>query len=451
MGNPNRNYYGNKAPDELKMLWKVKLGKGKTQNPRKPYDFMTWYGAGWTGQAVTVREDSSFYLIQPSYSHNLYKINAETGEKIWAYEYDDVIKGSPSFWENTYDWGDNRFMILQGSRRGNQNTINSPTVYSFRAISYLTGKPIWYYNVKRSRSYSRDVDASAFVYKDTLYAALENGYFLTADPRPDCGAIVNDKKEPLEYRLTKMYTEDDAYKHRNNVIIEASPTLLGNRIYMCSGSGWIHGYNIISDSVDWSFYTGGDMDGTPTVTKDSCLIVTLEKQYISGQGGVFKIDPSLPADKSVIWYFPTEDKHFVFWDGGVLGSACVNDSYIDEQDNGLTAVLAMDGNVYVIDHEYTSKDSVYGPNNKFKYPKPQLAFKYKVGSGISSPIMTEDKLIVACYNGIYLFSYDKNCNFKLEDHFPGVFESTPVLLNGKVYIACKDGNLYCLGKKHVEK
>lgn len=211
MGNYHRNYYGNLAPDTLEIIWKFDLGTGKTQNPRAPYDFMVWSGAGWTGQALAVQEDSSFYLIQPSFSHNLYKINAETGKEIWRYKYDDVLKGSPAFWENSYTWGDNRYMIFQGSRRGNQNSINSKTVHSLRAISYLTGEAIWYYNIKRTRCYSRDADATPFVYQDTLYAPLENGYFLVADPRPDCGTNVDGKTEPLEYDLEKMYSEEDAY------------------------------------------------------------------------------------------------------------------------------------------------------------------------------------------------------------------------------------------------
>jgi outer membrane protein assembly factor BamB len=451
LGNHHRNYYGNKAPNKLDVIWKFNLGSGKTQNPRKPYDFMLWYGAGWTGQPVVIREDSSYFLVQPSYSHNLYKINAETGEEIWRYKYDDVIKGSPTFWENTYAWGDDRFMIFQGSRRGNQNTINSPTIHSLRAISYLTGKPLWYYNSERTRCYSRDVDGSLIIHQDTLYLPLENGYFLIADPRPDCGTIVNERNEPKVYDLIKMYSEEDANKHGNNVIMEASPTLLGDRIYMCSGSGWIKGYNIKTDSVDWAFYTGADMDGTPVVTNDSCLIVTIEKQYIPGKGGVFKFDPTKSPEESVVWYFPTENKKFAFWDGGILGSACVNDAYIDYTDNELAAVQAMDGNLYILDHEFTTKDSTLGPLNKHYYPMPQIAFQYETGPGISTPIMTENTLVVAGYKGIHLFKYNNLCNFERVDHFPGSFESTPVFNNGKVYIACRDGYLYCFGEKHVEE
>lgn len=451
LGNEHRNFYGDLAPDTLEVIWKFNLGTGKTQNPRKPYDFMSWSGAGWTGQPLIIRHDSSHYLIQPSFSHNLYKLDALTGKEIWRYEYDDVLKGSPTFWENDYAWGDDRFMIIQGSRRGNENTVYSPTVHSLRAISFLTGKPIWFYNVHKSRCYSRDVDASPLIIQDTMYAALENGYFLVADPRPDCDTIDNQVTEPLVYDLIKTYAEEDADKHRNNVIIEASPTKLGNRIYMCSGSGWMYGYNMITDSIDWQFYTGADMDGTPAVTNDSCLIVTIEKQYIPGNGGVFKIDPSKSPEESVVWFFPTESEDFVFWDGGVLGSACINDAYIPETKNGLAAVLGIDGHTYVLDHEFVTKDSVLGPLEKHMYPTPQLVFKYETGPGISTPIMTDTHLVVAGYHGIHLFKYDKNCQFTLLDHFPGTFESTPIVFNGRLYIASRDGNLYCLGKKHAVK
>ncbi|MFW5805778.1 MAG: PQQ-binding-like beta-propeller repeat protein [Bacteroidales bacterium] len=452
LGNENRNYYGNTAPAKLDVLWKFMLGSGKTIDPYSKGALKTMYGAGWTGQGATIRHDSSFFIIQPSFSHKLFKINAKTGEKVWEYSFNDILKGSPTLWHNNYSWDKNRFLIIQGSRRGSDIKISDPYAFSLRAIDFITGKPVWFYNVKRSLSFSRDVDASPLVIHDTLYAPLENGYLLIADPRPDC-TVKKDAKlpQPDVFSLIKTYTNEDAINHRNNVVLEASPTAFGDYLYMASGTGWLYGYNKVSDSIDWKFHTGADMDGTPVVTRDSSLLITLEKQYIPGQGGVFKIDPEQHPDSCVLWYFPVPDTNFVVWEGGIIGSAAVNDHYMSKNDQHLAAVVSLDGYVYILNHEFTSGDSVFGPERLNKYPAPELVYKHYVGPSISTPVFTDNKLIVAGYLGLYLFSYDDNCLFTLEDKFDGGFESTPVLLNGKVYIASRNGYLYCLGEKHAGK
>ncbi|HKK69087.1 MAG TPA: PQQ-binding-like beta-propeller repeat protein, partial [Bacteroidales bacterium] len=319
LGNSDRNFYGDKAPDKLDMLWRTHLGKGKTADPRNAGSFLTWYGAGWTCQPATVRHDSTWYLVQPSFGQKLYKINAETGAVIWERAFDDVLKASPTIWENVYNWNQHRLLIIQGSRRGNQKHRASKTVHSLRAVDFFTGEDVWYYNVRQSRSYSRDVDASPLVINDTLYAPLENGHLLVADPLPGCTKPVNGKPEINEIDHIRTYSDEDAIKHRNNVILEGSPTHFNDHLYMCSGTGWLYGYSLITDSIDWAFYTGGDMDGTPPVTSDSCILVTVEKQYIPGQGGVFKLDPRQHPDSAVVWYFPVQDTTVGHWKGGVLG------------------------------------------------------------------------------------------------------------------------------------
>ncbi|MGM0649983.1 MAG: hypothetical protein ACQES1_05680, partial [Bacteroidota bacterium] len=114
LGNKYRNYYGNTAPEKLDIIWKFHLGSGTTADPHNKNKPKKMYGAGWTGQAATLRQDSNFYLIQPSFSHKLFKINAANGNKIWEYSFDDILKGSPTLWHNNYTWDKNRILIFQG-------------------------------------------------------------------------------------------------------------------------------------------------------------------------------------------------------------------------------------------------------------------------------------------------------------------------------------------------
>jgi len=74
-------------------------------------------------------------------------------------------------------------------------------------------------------------------------------------------------------------------------------------------------------------------------------------------------------------------------------------------------------------------------------------FSWKVGSSVSFPLFTEERLVVCSENGIYLFGYDRNMNFRLLDRLPVPVEATPVLYGGRLFVASLNGYLYCLGEK----
>ncbi len=173
LGNEQRNYYGNEAPSRLDVIWKLYLGEGETVISRKA-GAKKWKGAGWTGQPLLVSEDSLLYLIQGAYDHNLKKIKAASGEIVWEYEFDDVVKGTGTIWVNQK--ADNlrdKYVILQGSRLGTGNFLDSKHIPSYRAISYFSGEELWRLDSKWMDSYSRDVDGSALIINDTYGFPLD--------------------------------------------------------------------------------------------------------------------------------------------------------------------------------------------------------------------------------------------------------------------------------------
>ncbi|MBA7529349.1 hypothetical protein ES705_21545 [subsurface metagenome] len=448
LGNEQRNFYGNDPPDTLEIIWKHYLGKGETIISRK-LGSRIWAGAGWTGQPLLVQEDSSLYIIQGAYDHHLKKINALSGELIWQYKFDDVVKGTGTIWEapDTFP-PKNCLIILQGSRLGVGNYLDTKHIPSYRAISYYTGHELWRLDVKWTDSYSRDADGSALVLNDTVYIGLENSLFTLLNPSPYKASIKNGMLQPEIIQETKLYTRNDVLAHKNNVVTESSPCLLDSILYIASGSGHIFGYSIKEKKLVWDFYIGSDIDGSAVATNDRCIIVSVEKQYIEGRGGAFKLDPSKPPEKAVVWYMPVSDKEYASWEGGIIGSSGVNDYYNDGNLPYLAAFSAIDGFLYVVQHDSLQKSKqVYGPREENMYPTPRLVFKYKIGTSISTPLLFSDKLIAAGYGGLYLFEYDKELNFSLLAKFPASFESTPIVYHGKIYIASRNGYFYCLGKK----
>lgn len=446
LGNERRNYYGDNPPESLQVKWKHYLGKGKTVISRK-LGTRIWAGAGWTGQPLLVQENGKTYLIQGAYDHHLKKIDIENQQVIWQYKFDDVIKGTGTIWvnKNAREKRDN-VVIFQGSRLGVGNYLDSKHIPSFRAISYHDGSELWRLDVRWTDSYSRDVDGSALVIKDTVYIGLENSMLTLIDPDYRNAKMKDGMLQPQLIKETPLYTQEDVIKHKNNVVTESSPSRLGNHLYITSGAGHVYGYNLVTKEIDWDFYIGSDMDGSPVVTNDSCLLISVEKQYIQGHGGVFKLDPSKKPENAVIWYLPTADTSYYGWEGGVIGSVGVNDHYNPGTMPYLAAFTSIDGFLYIVEHmQVDSFKSVYGPNNIQKYHMPKIVHKTKTGPSISTPILVDDKIIAAGYNGIRMFSYNHTGEVTQIAFHPGEYEATPVVWNGKIYVASRDGYLYCFG------
>lgn len=449
LGNWQRNYYGSDAPDTLGLIWKVHLGTGETVISRR-LGKRVWSGCGWTGQPLLVNENGNLFLIQGAYDHHLRKIEAETGKIVWQYKFDDVIKGTGTIWVNENpDSTQNSIVILQGSRLGVGNFLDSKHIPSYRSISYFTGKELWRFDQKWTSSYSRDVDGSALILNDTVYIGFENSLFTVFDPDHRNATIVNGMLQPRIFEEHELYNLNDAYSHKNNIVTESSPALLGDRIYVASGAGHVWGYNLKTRKLDWDFFIGSDMDGSAVITNDSCVLVSVEKQYIKGKGGVFKLNPSKEPKEAAEWYFPVENNDFNGWEGGIIGSVGINDSYIKTDSTHLAAFVGIDGYLYVVDHKsIDTLQTVLGPDSVSFYPTPKLVYKEKIGPSISTPIFAQNKLIVAGYWGISIYEYNSDNEFVLLDKKSGSFESTPIVYQNRIYIASRDGYLYCLGNKN---
>jgi outer membrane protein assembly factor BamB len=448
LGNWQRNYYGNIAPDSLNLIWKLYLGEGETVISRK-LGTRKWKGAGWTGQPLLVQEKEKLYLVQGAFDHHLKKIDAETGQIVWQYAFDDVVKGTGTLWYNKTTSDDrDRIVILQGSRLGVGNYLDSKHIPSFRAVSYASGEELWRLDVKWTDSYSRDADGSALVINDTGYAALENSLLTVFSPDYRLARIKDNMLQPEIFSETALYRHCDVIAHKNNVVTESSPALLGDVIYVASGAGRVYGYHLIQKKLVWEFYIGSDIDGSVVVTGDSCLLVSVEKQYIRGKGGVFKLDPSKSPEEAVCWYYPTGDRDFAGWEGGVIGTVGINDSYADSAQLRLACFIGIDGYLHLISHmQLDQNTTVLGPDSSSVYPTPHTVFSKKIGASIATPIIAGNKLIAPSYAGLYLFLIDDQLRVKQLAKFPGTFEATPIVHNRKVFIASRNGYFYCLGNR----
>lgn len=465
LGNDQRRVYGRGAPEKLTVQNRFRLGAGRT---RINGALQVWGGAGWTGQPTLVRDQGRIYLVIGSFDHHLRKIDLASNQEVWRYKFDDVIKGSATIFIDRHASEENRIVILQGSRAGIFHGLASPFVPSFRAVSFRTGRELWRLNVKRTPSYSRDNDSSAIFLGDGLvFNAAENGigYFINSDASRV--EKVGDAAQPEIVAEVDLFHKEDYYRHGGNLVAEASPARLHNRLYIASGAGHIFGVDIKENRVVWDFFTGADMNGTTAVSQDGYLFAAVEKQYIPGPGGVLKLDPVKTGAESVRWYLPTLNRGYAEWRGGVIGSVGLNDEYVGPDRPALFAALGVDGNLYLGSQHEVSGQKTPGPLARTKFDIPKVVCQKRIGPSISTPVFTDqDRLVAATYQGVYLFQIHfepapapgpetltapngKNFKVALEqkDHFLGgySFEATPAIWGDQVMICCRDSYLYTLG------
>lgn len=464
LGGETRRFYGiGPVPETLEVIWRTSIGSGTTGGTASSGGPVRWAGTGWTGQPALVREGGKLYLLVGGFDHNLVKIDAETGEELWAYTFDDVIKGSPTVFRMP-DTG--KLAVVCGSRRGFPRSMSDPSIAPVRCVDFETGEELWRLTAPVTRCYSRDADSSPMMIGDTLYVAIETGHVYAVDP-----ATTEERgghRWPQIKAEQLLLGDSRASSHGGNLVLESSPSIIGDTIYIASGAGHVYGLDKDDLSVVWDYWTGSDLDGSPVTTSDGHILQAVEKQYIPGKGGVLKLDPQKEGEDAVVWFFPTDNRAFADWQGGVIGSVAVNDSYgSDSARPALAAFTAIDGNLYVVSQDET-EGTAPGPQNQPGLAVPKLVFKQNVGGGISTPLMVDDYVIQGGYGAtmnVFKIDYEAEDGVALKDRAgnlwtvgiekiasfaAGSFESTPIVWQGRIYIGSRDGSFYCLGDPDYE-
>jgi len=471
LGGPQRRSYGlGPAPDTLEVIWKSEIGTGQTSR-KSDGKLVLWSGMGWTGQPLVVLDDGVPNLIVGGYDHGLRRLDMATGKTVWRYEFDDVIKGTPAVYLDTSRAKGDRAVIVAGSRRGTAFEIGDPEIAPLRAVAFSSGTEIWRMGVPKTEHYSQDVDASSLSIDGRIISAVEPGfvYALDAHRTQTVSGVIG----PVMLRTSPpLYTTEDVRDHPDNgganIAIEGSPAVLDDRIYIATGSGHVYGLDRETLAIEWDYAVGGDFDSTVAVTRDGMLLVGMEREYVTGHGGVFMLDPRKPPAEALVWFFPTLDRGISEWGGGVVGSVAVNDeSDPDGTRPPLAAFCSVDGNLYVVASNAIAEKRVSGPNGEPGLPAPRLIFKDHIGGSISTPIIIGDRIVAVGFDStvhLYQIAYTgsqsdggvigrdgRKVDVTIGEIgsivLGGQIESTPLVWDGRVYIGCRDGFLYCLGAR----
>ena len=470
LGTYSRRFYGlGPVPQRLDMLWKVRLGSGWSSGKFDDDPPGEWSGSGWTGQPSLVVDAGRPYVIVSGYDYNLRRIDAVTGEVVWKYQFDDIVKSSPSVFANPAPTGeDDKYIVLAGSRRGYPYELADPRVAPYRAVSFGSGKELWRLPVPQTVCYSRDCDGSGFFLDGRQYIGVESGLMYALDPFST--EEWDGHERPKIVAQTELLGDDRAASHEGNLVLEASAAALGEHVYIASGAGHVYGMRRRDLAVEWDYFVGSDMDGGAVPTQREKLLVAVEKQYIKGRGGVLSLDPAKPPEEAAEWYYPTANRKVGEWRGGVVGSCAVNDEYNPGgRRPALAAFNALDGYMHVISQDTLAEKTVKGPNLEPGLSTPVSVGRYWNAGSISTPLLLGDTIVCAGYDErvhVYAVEYTKarsgdpgalpsangdgnywtvSVSEKAQFRGGAGFESTPIVWDGRIYIGCRDGWFYCLG------
>lgn len=474
LGGPQRHYYGKgPVPGRLDLIWKTPIGSGWTNRKvdNKP---VVWAGAGWTGQPTLVRDGGKLALLLNGYDHKLHRYDAATGDTTWEYSFDDVVKATNTVFVNPHPSDENdRLIVTDGSRRGFDKKLGDPSISGYRAVAFGNGRELWRMPIPRTANYSQDVDASGLMLGGALYQAVEPGYVYKLDPTrtKPWGRY---RKPVVLARSRLLWDKADVAAHGgepggSNLCIEGSPAAFGDLLYVSTGSGHIYVLRQRDLKVVWDFRIGCDIVSTPAVREDGKMLVGTKREYVD-HGGAFLLDPSKPPKSAAVWWFPTKDQGIGEWNGGVVGSVAINDTYdADGTRPALAAFNSVDGSLYVVSQDET--DGVAAGPHSEPYPKPKLVFSQDIGASISTPVIVGDRIVTGGYDSkVHVFQIDyatrapkgaagtwltsrQGRKLFTSVHEVASFatgagiEATPLVWKGRVYIASRDGYLYCLGDK----
>lgn len=385
-----------------------------------------WCGTGWTGQpAVRELSGGTTEVVVGAFDGAVHFLDAASGRPTRPlFRTGDMIKGSVTLDPDGFP------LLYTGSRDGN-----------FHVATLDRGAPtrLWTLPASSRRIWNDDFDGNASVVDDVLYLGGEDGFFyavkLNRAHRPD-GKVTIDPEVLVELR---GWTDELVRRvGDNNVSIESSVAVDGDRAYFTNSAGRVVGLDI-SDAEDGEvevvldFWVGADVDASPVVDGEGMLYVAaeLERDLPRARevGQILKLDPARPGDP-VVWSVdvPPRPPPGVARDhGGVWATPALHDGvlYVTTHPGDLLAIDAATGRV---------------------------TYREDVGHHEwSSPVVVDQTLVVALCQRGGLRAYDladprqPRRSWELALPSGACIESTPAVWEGGIYVGARDGFIYGIG------
>ena len=437
-GNGSRTYYGEgPLPTNPQILWRFGPMSGMSMTEGK---MKLWTGTGWTGQPSVFERDGKTWVVVGCYDKKIHFFNADTGKEIIPpFVATDIFKGSINVDPDGYP------IVYMGCRDGN-----------WRAISFDRGKPVelWRLNYRDASPviWNKDWDGNVVIRNDYAFIPGENSHFFIV--KLNRGHDVNGKVT-MNPKIVLDFPGWTAQELKNigdnDVSIENSPALVGDRLYFSNSGGLIHGLDVSATLKKlapgeappsgraafpevFTYWDGDDTDSTIVVDEEGYLYVGIELQRFLPRakqvGQIIKLDPrkNKPGENPLVWSVPVTKKS-------------------SDGLSGVWATVALYKDMVYVPTHPGSLLGIDRATGKIVWQKPFTEHAW------SSVVVIDHTLVVGDTSGV-LHAYDVSDTrvnppeiWKFKIPSGGAIESTPAVWKGRIYVGDRDGYFYALGDK----
>ena len=437
-GNGSRTYYGEgPLPTNPQILWRFGPMSGMSMTEGK---MKLWTGTGWTGQPSVFERDGKTWVVVGCYDKKIHFFNADTGKEIIPpFVATDIFKGSINVDPDGYP------IVYMGCRDGN-----------WRAISFDRGKPVelWRLNYRDTSPviWNKDWDGNVVIRNDYAFIPGENSHFFIV--KLNRGHDVNGKVT-MNPKIVLDFPGWTAQELKNigdnDVSIENSPALVGDRLYFSNSGGLIHGLDVSATLKKlapgeappsgraafpevFTYWDGDDTDSTIVVDEEGYLYVGIELQRFLPRakqvGQIIKLDPrkNKPGENPLVWSVPVTKKS-------------------SDGLSGVWATVALYKDMVYVPTHPGSLLGIDRATGKIVWQKPFTEHAW------SSVVVIDHTLVVGDTSGV-LHAYDVSDTrvnppeiWKFKIPSGGAIESTPAVWKGRIYVGDRDGYFYALGDK----
>jgi outer membrane protein assembly factor BamB len=426
-GSASRTFYGSgPVPRQPRILWRYP-GRPMCANSPVGRRNRIWCGSGWTGQPAVIERADGVEVIFGAYDRRIHFLDGATGRpRRPPHALGDIIKGSVTVDPDGYP------LVYSGSRDNHFHVIAldrpRPTEL-WRLSARDAPRPLW----------NDDWDANAIVLHDYLFEGGENGWFyiVKLNRRYDAQGLVEVSPE-IVLRWPGFDDSLLAALGDEDVSIENSPVLFGDRVYFANSGGLIWGLDIsglggaAGVRPALRFWGGDDINATMVADERGMLYVAAEDGRTRrsatkrAMGQLFSLDPTRPEDP-------------VRWRRAVpRASDGVGGAYATPALFGRTLFVATHaGSLMAVDRDSGT-----------------VHWRIPVGwHAWSSPVVVDSVLILADCEG-RIRAWD----VRQAERMPPLLwtlslpsgaciESTPAVWRGRIYVGARDGYFYAIGDR----
>jgi serine/threonine protein kinase len=290
-----------------------------------------------------------------SYDHNVYAVDASTGELVWKYPTEGGIVTRPAAFDNNiFITSEDQRLHVVSARSGkivwsyyaNGRIRSSPRISDghvffgsddnrLHAVNISSGRAAWVFET------AAPVRSTPFVSNDSVFVGCESGEFYSVDFRGELKWRFKAKlaitSSPTEAEGVVYFNSLDASLYalegKNGWVIWrfrmgkgsiVSPCLTENIAFTGSADGFIYGVDTRTSKELWRFRTDHQVSGSPVIYKDAVYCGAADGylyclEYVSGR---------------MRWKFQTR--------GPITSTPSAFDDviYIGSSDNTLYALLA---------------------------------------------------------------------------------------------------------------